>query len=341
MTTHGMRIALIIGLGGLFAAGVSPVAAQTDNGEWRSYGGDIANTRYSPLDQITADNFNDLEVAWRLDTTNFGPEPEFNFQSTPLMVDGVLYSTAGLRRAAIAVDAGTGELLWMYRLDEGERAEVAPRRRSGRGLAYRDNGGDGEIFYVTPGYRLIGLNAKTGERLSGFGEDGIVDLMQNMDQEIDPLSGENRPARRAAGGRRHDHRRRGARSRRSAALDAQHQGLRPRLRRGHRRPQVDLPHDSGRGRVRQRHVAERLVALHRKHRGVGADQRRPRARHRLFRDRDADQRLLRRPPARRQPLLGQPGGRGPSTPASGCGTSSSSTTTCGTGTCRARRSWPT
>ena len=185
-----MRIAPVVVLGGLLAAGASPAAAQTGNGEWRSYGGDIANTRYAPLDQIRADNFNDLEVAWRVKTANFGPEPEFNFQSTPLMAGGVLYSTAGVRRAAIAMDAGTGELLWMHRLDEGERAEVAPRRRSGRGLAYRDDGGDGQIFYVTPGYRLIGLNARTGERLAGFGEDGIVDLMQNMDQEIDPLAGE-------------------------------------------------------------------------------------------------------------------------------------------------------
>ena len=126
-----------------------------------------------------------------MNTANFGPEPEFNFQATPLMVDGVLYSTAGLRRAVIAADAGTGELLWMHRLDEGERAEVAPRRRSGRGLAYRDNGGDGEIFYVTPGYRLIGSECEDRRAACpSFGEDGIVDLMQNMDQDIDPLSGE-------------------------------------------------------------------------------------------------------------------------------------------------------
>ncbi|MCY4025563.1 MAG: PQQ-binding-like beta-propeller repeat protein, partial [Acidobacteria bacterium] len=183
MAGRESRIAGIVVLG-ILAAAVA-AAGQTDNGEWRSYGGDIANTRYAPLDRITAENFNDLEVAWRLRTANFGPEPEYNFQSTPLMVDGVIYTTAGLRRAAVAADAGTGELLWMHRLDEGERAEVAPRRRSGRGLAYRDDGGDGQIFYVTPGYRLVGLNAKTGERLADFGEDGIVDLMQNMDQEID------------------------------------------------------------------------------------------------------------------------------------------------------------
>ena len=168
------------------------VSAQqgTENGEWRSYASDLASTRYSPLDQINSDNFNDLEIAWRLKTYNFGPQPEFNFQSTPLMVGGVLYTTAGSRRAVVAVDASTGELLWMHRLDEGERGEVAPRRLSGRGLAFRDAEPSGQIFYVTPGYQLIGLDAKTGERLASFGADGIVDLKQGMDQEIDPLSGE-------------------------------------------------------------------------------------------------------------------------------------------------------
>ncbi|MYI74136.1 MAG: PQQ-binding-like beta-propeller repeat protein, partial [Acidobacteria bacterium] len=177
-------------LGAFLAAPAGTAAQGTANGEWRTYGGDIANTRYAALDQITADNFADLEVAWRFSTANLGPETEYNLQATPLMVDGVLFSTGGTRRAAFAIDAGTGELLWIHRVDEGERAEVSPRRRSGRGLAYRDDGGDGQIFYVTTGYRLIGLNARTGERLAGFGDNGMVDLMQNMDQEIDPLSGE-------------------------------------------------------------------------------------------------------------------------------------------------------
>ena len=169
---------------------VSVFAQGADDLEWRTYGGDLASTRYSPADQITADNFSDLELAWSLSTDNFGPEPEYNLQSTPLMVGGVLYTTAGSRRAVIAADARTGELLWMHRLDEEERGENAPRRRSGRGLAYRDSGGAGEIFYVTPGYQLIGLDAATGQRLASFGIDGIVDLKQNMDQEIDLVTGE-------------------------------------------------------------------------------------------------------------------------------------------------------
>ncbi len=168
----------------------SAVAQGTENGEWRSYGGDIKNTRYSPLEQIDAENFNDLEVAWRIKMSSFGPNPEYNFQSTPLMVDGVIYSTAGSRRAVIAADAGTGELLWMHRFDEGERGAATPRRLSGRGLAYRDDGASGQIVYVTLGYQLIVLDAATGHRMSSFGTDGVVDLMQNMDQDIDPLAGE-------------------------------------------------------------------------------------------------------------------------------------------------------
>ncbi len=191
MKTLLTNLSVAVGLFGMMAM-INPVlmAQGTENGEWRSYGGDIANTRYSGLDEITAENFGDLEIAWRVNTANFGPNPEYNFQSTPLMVGGVLYSTAGSRRAVIALDAGTGELLWMHRLDEGERGAAAPRRLSGRGLAYRDDGADGQIFYVTPGYQLIGLDAASGRRLSDFGENGIVDLKQNFDQDIDLVTGE-------------------------------------------------------------------------------------------------------------------------------------------------------
>ena len=185
---NAARVAVLIGM---WMIGSSQVVAQgTEGGEWRSYGGDIANTRYSPLAQIDANNFGELEIAWRVKTANFGPNPEFNFQSTPLMIDGVVYSTAGSRRAVIAVDAGSGELLWAHRFDEGERGAAAPRRLSGRGLAYRDDGAGGEIFYVTLGYQLVGLDARTGERLSNFGEKGVVDLKQNFDQNIDLVAGE-------------------------------------------------------------------------------------------------------------------------------------------------------
>ena len=140
-----------------------------------------------PADQIDADNFADLEVAWRFNTDNFGPGPDFNLQSTPLMVDGVLYSTAGSRRSVVAIDAGTGELLWMYRLDEGERAARSVRRGSGRGVGYwTDGAGDERIYFVTIGYQLVALDARTGHPIRTSGNDGIVDLKQHNDQILTP-----------------------------------------------------------------------------------------------------------------------------------------------------------
>jgi len=184
--------------GTLVLAGVVGVAAALNahaqrgaaGGEWNTYGGDLGHTRYAPLDQIDASNFNRLEIAWRFKTDSLGPNREFNFQSTPLMVDGVVYSTAGSRRAVVALDAANGELLWIHRLDEGQRGQVAPRQLSGRGLAYWENGDDKRIVYVTPGYQMIALDARTGDRIADFGVDGIVDLKLNDDQAIDPLNSE-------------------------------------------------------------------------------------------------------------------------------------------------------
>lgn len=169
-----------------------PLIAQygARNGEWPTYGADLGNTHYSPLDQINADNFNKLQVAWRFKTDNLGPRPEFNLEATPLMVKGVVYSTAGTRRAVVALDAGTGELIWMHSEREGARGAAAPRQLSGRGLSYWTDGAEERILYVTPGYRLIALNAKTGVPVAGFGKDGVVDLKLDDDQDIDLVTGE-------------------------------------------------------------------------------------------------------------------------------------------------------
>src|SRR5438132_4879062 len=93
----------------LFLTIATTALAQTGakNGEWRTYGGDLGSTRYSPLDQINAANFNKLELAWRFKTDSLGPRPEYQFEATPLMVHGVLYTTAGSRRAVVALDAAT------------------------------------------------------------------------------------------------------------------------------------------------------------------------------------------------------------------------------------------
>ncbi|MCG8413077.1 MAG: PQQ-binding-like beta-propeller repeat protein [Pseudomonadales bacterium] len=154
-------------------------------GEWPSYGGDLGHTRYAALDQINASNFSELELAWTFKTDNFGPSPEYRFQSTPLMVDGVLYTTAGSRRAVVALDATTGEILWSFRFEEGERAANAPRQLSGRGLAFWQDDDQARVLFVTPGYQLIALDASNGNPVPEFGVDGVVDLKRNLDQSVD------------------------------------------------------------------------------------------------------------------------------------------------------------
>ena len=169
---------------------VQSPAYGTENGEWRTYGGDLRSTRYSPLDQINAGNFNKLEVAWRFKTDSLGPRAEYNFQSTPLMVKGVLYFTAGTRRAAVAVDARTGEMIWMHHINEGKRGDSAPRRLSGRGVAYWTDGREERIIYVTLGYQMVALDAKTGVPVPTFGKNGVVDLKLEDDQVMDLVTGE-------------------------------------------------------------------------------------------------------------------------------------------------------
>src|SRR5947208_14145801 len=148
-------------LGCVSACAVAP--AQTKDVEWPTYGADLANTRYRPLDQINAANFNQLELAWSFKTDNLGPRPEYKLEGTPLMVKGVLYTTGGTRRSVIALDAKTGETIWTHSLREGKRAAVSPRQLSGRRVSYwTDARGDARIVYVSTGYRLVELNAKTG-----------------------------------------------------------------------------------------------------------------------------------------------------------------------------------
>jgi quinoprotein glucose dehydrogenase len=106
------------------------------------------------------------------------------------MANGILYATGGTRRSVVALDAATGELLWTHSEKEGARGTAAPRQLSGRGLAYWTDGREERILYVTPGYRLVALNAKTGAPVSTFGQNGIVDLKLEDDQQIDLVTGE-------------------------------------------------------------------------------------------------------------------------------------------------------
>jgi quinoprotein glucose dehydrogenase len=161
-------------------------AFSTARGDWPSYTGDTRGSRYSPLAQISAANFNRLEIAWRFKTDSLGPRPEYKLEGTPLVVGGVLYATGGTGRAVFSLDAATGTLRWIHREDEGPRGAAAPRLLSGRGLAYWSDGRSERILYVTPGYRLIALDAKTGTPVEGFGTNGVVDLKTDIDQTILP-----------------------------------------------------------------------------------------------------------------------------------------------------------
>jgi quinoprotein glucose dehydrogenase len=193
-----LPVALSLTLGFLWiSAGVSGQGGQpsTANGEWPTYNADLKGTRYSPLDQINASNFGKLEPAWRFKTDYFGPFPEYKLEGTPLMVKGVLYTTAGTRRSVIALDGKTGELIWSHSMREGRRAAVAPRQLSGRGVAYWTDGkGDERVLYITTGYRLVSLNAKNGAVIPSFGKEGIVDLkvgvVKGKGEPIDPETGE-------------------------------------------------------------------------------------------------------------------------------------------------------
>ena len=192
-----MMMVLLAGLLGLtigLAGRQSGTQPSTKNGEWPYYTADLKGTKYSPLDQINATNFKELEVAWRFKTDNLGTRPEYKLEGTPLMVKGILYATGGTRRAVFALRADTGELLWTHSEFEGARAVNAPRQLSGRGVSYWTDGKEERILYVTPGYRLVALDAKTGQKIPGFGKDGIVDLkvgvVYGTGQQIDLETGD-------------------------------------------------------------------------------------------------------------------------------------------------------
>ncbi len=287
------------------ALGQSTPAAAAPQGalvEWPVYGGSLSSQFYSPLDQIDTRNVKDLKVAWTWYAGNFGPNPEMKSETTPLMIDGVLYATAGATRNVAAIDAASGETLWVWRPNEPDRFKQAPRKMAGRGVSYWSDGSDDKrIFVVTPGFFLWSLDASTGLPKREFGEAGFVDLRRGLAR----ADGQRRGgffvavARRR---RRRDRRSRG-RHRRAAELEDAGEARRARLRRAHGRAAVDVPHDPREGRVRLRHVAHAgLGGVHGQRGGLGADGRGSGARHRVSAGRGSDERSLRRRAARQQPV---------------------------------------
>jgi len=167
------------------AQGTPPAGPQET--DWTHYANDLASTRYAPLDQINASNFNQLEMAWRFSTNALGPRLDADYQSTPLVVKGRIFVTAGFRRDLVCLDAGTGELLWMHRHDE--EARIGTRGGPGLGCAYWTDGTNERIFYVSRGYTMYCLDAKTGVPDANFGINGVLDLRKDDDQSIDPDRG--------------------------------------------------------------------------------------------------------------------------------------------------------
>ena len=162
----------------------SPALAQYGalDGEWRVYGGDGGHTQYTGLDQIDGGNVSDLQVAWRWNAESSADSPFYNFESTPIMIAGVLYTTTGASQVA-AIDAATGETIWLFtptpRTDEeGEPARLPVG--SGRGVAYWTDGDQERIFHNVSDGRLVALDAKTGEPVADFGQNGYVDLAQDI-----------------------------------------------------------------------------------------------------------------------------------------------------------------
>jgi quinoprotein glucose dehydrogenase len=161
--------------------------------EWREYARE-SGQRYSPLSQIDPSNVSSLTVAWEWEgETVLGEESEYRNQSTPLMVDGVLYFSLGRERSVVAADARTGATKWVWSYED-DRIRTAPRANSGRGVSYWSDGTDERIFVVSPGYRLFALDPQTGRQISSFGDNGEVDLKRLQGVAEDAVIGASSPA---------------------------------------------------------------------------------------------------------------------------------------------------
>ncbi len=165
---------------------VGQSGTSVDDGDWPNIHGEISSQRYSPLDQINAENVANLEIAWSFSTKGFGLGADYINPSTPIEVDGILYANVGTTRNIVALDAATGQVLWLWRYQEGDRFDESPRKGSGRGVSFWSDGDKERIIDVSPGYLLVSLDAKTGIPDPDFGNNGIVDLFLGVRNGDDP-----------------------------------------------------------------------------------------------------------------------------------------------------------
>ncbi len=187
VVTLGIALGLTAILPGQTGGNASKAGGNTSKGdtEWKFFGSDSGATRYSPANQINASNVGSLSVAWRFSTRNLGPRPATGMQVSPLIVDGVMYTTASATRDVVAIDAASGQLLWHWR-PTGDLLKwndiIDPlARTSGRGVSYwTDGAGDQRIFVVMGNYMLVAIDAKTGRQVTSFGKNGVVDMGDNL-----------------------------------------------------------------------------------------------------------------------------------------------------------------
>ncbi len=153
-------------------------------GEWRHHGGDQGSSKYSALSQIDATNFQKLEVAWRWESADERlpddiPYQTGHFRAVPLMVDGTMYAATSHGQVA-ALRPDTGEELWVYDPQSYLRAKPTAQPLLTRGIEHWTDGEKERIFIATLSKQLISIDTKTGRPDRAFGEDGIVDLSQNL-----------------------------------------------------------------------------------------------------------------------------------------------------------------
>ena len=185
----------------LLASLASLATAQQDTVEWTTLGNDFAHTRFSPSEEITAENFSQLEVAWQWDGSSFQAQ---SGRSTPSYINGRMYTVAGARRHVVAIDPKTGETIWSYREPDTERYQYSMRADYGKGVGFGQVDGKDIIYIISPGFFLTALDAETGAPLDGFGspvpidgfpDTGVVDLLADLGHPYDPYEGHSSGAR--------------------------------------------------------------------------------------------------------------------------------------------------
>ena len=203
MPTRHSRNFLPHALGGLLVVAITiatmglPGDAQ-QSGDWPAITGGDTSTRYSPLGQITAENFGNLKVAWEWNGSDLPPGTELgdvNGRGLPIYVDGMLITVSGPRRTVVSLDPATGKTLWSFQEPLTPRHEYSMRSNHGKGVAYTKINGRGVVLVTTPGFFLHALDAKTGKPIEGwgesvpvqgFGKSGSVDMLKDLIADWQP-----------------------------------------------------------------------------------------------------------------------------------------------------------